>query len=125
MQTRGEERTVTNGRPRRQGFGRQLIGWIAAYAFVLHAVLAGAVDVQIAATAAAPGFELCLSHPDGSTSPAEGQHQHDLCALHCAAIVGFAALALALIAFTFPLRSIVYARRRSISPAIGFHRRAG
>jgi hypothetical protein len=106
------------------GAGRQLIGWIAAYAFVLHAVLAAALGVQIAANAA-PGFELCLSHPDNTTAPAQGEHQHDQCALHCAAIVGFAALALALIAFTFPLRPIAYARRRSFSPGTGFLRRAG
>jgi len=81
--------------------------------------------VQIAANAAAPGFELCLSHPHGAPTPADGEHQHDQCALHCAAIVGFAALALALIAFTFPLRPIAYARRRSFSPGVGFLRRAG
>ncbi len=116
---------MTNGRSRRQGFGRQLVGWLAAYAFVLHAVLAGAVGVQIAANAAAPGFELCLSHPDGASTPADGEHQHDQCALHCVAIVGFAALAFALIAFTFPLRPIAYARWRSLSPGTGFLRRAG
>jgi len=51
------------------GLVRRLIGWIAAYAFVLHAVFAGAVGVQIAANAAAP-FELCLDLPDDGTRSA-------------------------------------------------------
>jgi hypothetical protein len=106
------------------GFGRQLIGWIAAYAFVLHAVLAAALGAQLAANAA-PGFELCLSHPDGVPAPAQGQHQHDQCALHCAAWAGFAALAIALIALVFPLRPIAYARGRSVSPGPNFLCRAG
>jgi hypothetical protein len=125
MQPRGEERAVTSGRQRRLGLGRRLIGWIAAYAFVLHAVLAGAVGVQIAANAAAPGFELCLAHADGTSAPAQDQHPHDQCALHCAAVLGFAALALALIAFVFPLRPIAYVRRRSAAPQLGFLCRAG
>jgi hypothetical protein len=105
--------------------GRQLIGWLAAYALVLHAILAGAAGVQIAANAA-PGFELCLSHPDGTSAPAQGQHEHDQCALHCAAFVGFAALAVALIAaLIFPLWPVAYARRRSFQRASSFLCRAG
>jgi hypothetical protein len=96
----------------RLGWGRQLIGWITAYALVLNAVLAGAIGVQLAANAAA-GFELCLTHPDGAPAPAQDQHQHDQCALHCAALTGFVALAVALIAFAFPQSPMSYARRRS------------
>jgi hypothetical protein len=105
------------------GLGRQLIGWIAAYAFVLHAVLAGAVVAQLAAGSGAPGFEICVSHPDGAGAPAQGQHQHDQCALHCAAVTGF--VALALIALVFPLRPVAYVRRRSDHPALAFACRAG
>jgi hypothetical protein len=90
------------------GLGRRLIGWVAAYAFVLHAVFAGMVATQLAAGKGVAGFELCITHPDGTPAPAQGQHQHDHCALHCAAVVGFAALALALIALAFPLRPIGY-----------------
>jgi len=114
---------VARSRPR-MGAGRQLIGWIAAYAFVLHAVLAAALGAQIAAHAT-PGFELCLSHPDDTTAPAQGEHQHDQCALHCAAVAGFAALAVALIALVFPLRPIAYARRRSVHAGPRFLCRAG
>jgi hypothetical protein len=93
--------------------GRQLVGWIAAYAFVLQAVFAGMVATQLAAKGMA-GFELCITHPDGTRAlaqdgmpaPAQSQHQHDQCALHCAAVAGFAALALALIALVFPLRPV-------------------
>ena len=100
------------GRRARLGLGRRLIGWIAAYAFVLHAVFAGAVVAQLATGSGAPGFEICVSHPDGAGAPAQGQHQHDQCALHCAAVTGFASLALALIALIFPLRPIAYRSRR-------------
>ena len=92
---------------------------------MLHAVLAGAVGVQIAANATAPGFELCLFHADGASAPAQGEHAHDQCALHCAAVLGFAALALTLIAFVFPLHPIAYARRRSSVPQLRFLCRAG
>ena len=37
---------MTGFRPPRMGLGRRLIGWIAAYAFILHAVLAGIVATQ-------------------------------------------------------------------------------
>lgn len=98
------------------GLGRRLVGWIAAYAFVLQAVFAGMVATQLAAKGVT-GFELCIPHPDGTRAsaqdgmpaPAPGQHQHDQCALHCAAVAGFAALALALIALVFPLRPVGYA----------------
>src|SRR6476659_3145615 len=98
-------------RRKRFGVGRQLIGWIAAYAFVLHAVFAGMVASQLAAGKGTVSFELCLTHPDGTPAPAQGQHQHDQCALHCAAVAGFAPLALALIALIFPLRPVAYAPR--------------
>jgi hypothetical protein len=99
---------VVVGLRRRFGLGRQLVGWIAAYAFVLHAVFAGMVATKLAAGKGAAGFELCVTHPDGTPAPAQSQHQHDQCALHCAAVAGFAALALALIALVFPLRPIGY-----------------
>jgi len=116
---------VTGARRGRQGLGRRLIGWIAAYAFVLHAIFAGAVVAQLAATSGAPGFEICVSHPDGAPAPAQGQHQHDQCALHCAAVSGFAPLALALIALIFPLRPVAYAPRRRFQPASTLLCRAG
>ena len=116
---------MTVERRGRLGLGRRLIGWIAAYAFVLHAVLAGAVVAQLAATAAAPQFELCLSHQGGAGAPAQGQHQHDQCALHCAASLGLATLALALIAFLFPLRPIAYASGPRFQAATRFPGRAG
>ena len=118
-------RVVVARQKARLGLGRQLIGWIAAYALVLQAVLAGAVVAQLAATSGAPGFEICVSHPDGSPAPAQGQHQHDQCALHCAAVAGFAPLALALIALIFPLRPVAYAPRRRVQPALRFLCRAG
>jgi hypothetical protein len=107
---------VAAGRRGRFGLGRQLIGWIAAYAFVLHAVFAGMVATKLAAGKGAAGFELCITHPDGTPAPirdgvpapAQSQHQHDQCALHCAAVTGLAALALALIALVFPLRPVGY-----------------
>ena len=95
---------VVVGLRRRFGLGRQLVGWIAAYAFVLHAVFAGMVATKLAAGKGAAGFELCVTHPDGTPAPAQSQHQHD----QCAAVAGFAALALALIALVFPLRPIGY-----------------
>ena len=113
-------------RQREQGLGRQVVGWIAAYAFVLHAVFAGMVATQLAAGKGAPAFELCLTHPDGTTAPAQGQHQHDQCALHCASVAGFAALALALIAFIFPLPPAGYAPvHRRFFHASSFLCRAG
>jgi hypothetical protein len=113
--------------------GRRLAGWIAAYAFVLHAVLAGMVATQLAAGKTAAGFELCVTHRDGTRAPAQdgmpapaqGQHQHDQCALHCAAVAGFAALALALIALVFPLRPMGYTLIRRAYPAPSFLCRAG
>jgi hypothetical protein len=105
--------------------GRRLIGWIIAYAFVLHAVLAGIVAAQLAAGAGSPGFELCLTHPDGTPAPAQGQHKHAQCALHCTAFLGFAALALPLLAFVFPLRPVDYVRRPGVHTALGFACRAG
>ena len=64
---------VARSRQARYGFGRQLVGWIAAYAFVLHAVFAGIVATQLAVAAKAAGFELCLTDPDGAPAPAHGQ----------------------------------------------------
>ena len=57
------------GRRGRFGLGRQLVGWIAAYAFVLHAVFAGMVATKLAAGKGAAGFELCITHPDGTPAP--------------------------------------------------------
>ena len=118
-------RVVVAKRRERLGLGRRLVGWIAAYAFVLHAVFAGAIIAQFAAGARTPGFEICVDHPDGAGAPAQGQHQHDQCALHCAAVTGLAPLALALIALIFPLRPFAYAPRRRSQPAASFPCRAG
>lgn len=83
---------------------RRLVGWIAAYALVLHAVLAGIVTTQFAATNfAAHGFEICLSDPDGAPAPAGNHAQHESCAIHCNAVAsGASALAPAIVAAVFP-----------------------
>jgi amino acid transporter len=112
-------------RPTRQGLGRRLIGWIAAYALVLHAVFAGMVVAQLAGGAPAPGFEICVDHPDGAGAPGQTQHQHDQCALHCAAVAGLAPLLVALVALAFPLRPIAYRSRRRAKLALAFLPRAG
>lgn len=86
----------------RMGIGRRLIGWIAAYALILQAVLAGIVATQVAVSrAGVHGFELCLSGPDGAARP--GQSQHENCAIHCAAAGAVPALILALLAVLLPV----------------------
>jgi hypothetical protein len=89
-------------------WGRRLIGWIAAYALVLHAVLAGIVATQFAVTSAATaGFELCLTGADGAAIPGHGQSQHQNCAIHCLTVAGgVPALALAFLALLLPARTI-------------------
>jgi len=95
---------VTTSRPRLR-LARRLIGWIAAYAFVLHAVFAGAVAAQFAINSGTPGFEICLGDADGAPIPGHGQtNHHESCAIHCAAFAGLAALAVALIGLLLPLR---------------------
>jgi hypothetical protein len=108
------------------GLGRRLIGWIAVYALILQAVLAGIVATQALARAngaGAHGFELCLTDPDGNTLP--GQSQHENCAMHCAVAGGLPALALVLLALLLPLR----VGRQTVDPfslaSIDFLRRAG
>ena len=88
-------------------FGRQLVGWIAAYALVLHAVFAGIVATQLAVTSAkTAGFEICLTGHDGVPMSGHGQGQHENCAIHCATISGaLPLLALALLAFVFAPRA--------------------
>src|SRR5690349_1185861 len=125
MQPREVRRAVRQERRTRQGMGSRLIGWIAAYAFVLHAVFAGTVVAQLAAGAPAPGFEICVDHPDGAGAPGQAQHQHDQCAMHCAAVTGLAPLLVALIALVFPLRPIAYRSRRRAKLALAFLPRAG
>jgi hypothetical protein len=110
----------------RLGVGRRLIGWVAAYALALHAMLAGVVTTQLAArNLAAHGLELCLTDPDGT--PAPGHHsQHEDCAIHCNTVAsGAPVLATAIAAPAFPLRAaspIVYS-----APTASFDllRRAG
>ena len=95
----------------RMGFGRRLIGWVAAYSFILHAVLAGIVATQAAARANGAGlhgFELCLTGADGAALP--GQSQHENCAIHCAVAGSVPALVLALVALLFPM----LLRRRAV-----------
>src|SRR3954469_21536741 len=95
---------VTASRPRMR-LPRQLVGWIAAYAFVLHAVFAGAVAAQLAIGASAPGFEICLGDADGAPMPGHGPNsQHESCAIHCAAFAGVATLVVALIGLLVPPR---------------------
>jgi hypothetical protein len=117
---------VARFRPR-MGLGRRLIGWIAAYALILQAVLAGIVATEAlgrANGAGAHGFELCLTGPDGAALP--GQSQHENCAMHCAVAGGLPALVLALIAFiVFPPRRAPRVPHLVFRPAIGLLCRAG
>jgi hypothetical protein len=116
---------VTASRPRLR-LARRLIGWIAAYAFVLHAVFAGAIAAQLAVGAGAPGFEICLGDADGAPIPGHGQKsQHESCALHCVAFAGAAALVIALIALLFPLRNAPARWHSVFRPRIHFLCRAG
>ena len=122
----GEGRGVAPTRQTRMGLRSRLIGWAAAYALVLHAVLAGAVATQLAASATAPGFEICLGDADGAPIPGHGHTQHENCAIHCAAFAGgLAALAVTLIAQIFPPRRAPRAPRRVLHPAIDLLCRAG
>lgn len=83
--------------------GRQLVGWIAAYALVLQAALAGVVTTQLAVTKAAHGFEICLTDPAGAPVPASHHAQHENCAIHCNAVAGGTpAVAPAVTAAAFP-----------------------
>ena len=108
-------------------WGRRLIGWVAAYALVLHAMLAGIVATQLAVTGmAGAGFELCLTGADGAAIPGHGQSQHQDCAIHCLTVAGgVPALALAFLALLLPARTI--ARVVAFNPirAPQFLRRAG
>jgi len=91
---------------RQQSRGRQLIGWIAAYALVLQTIFAGAVATQIAAkaTGSSSAFELCLG-PDG-VPVGHGQAQHEGCAIHCFTLAGgLPLLAFALLVLLFPPRA--------------------
>ena len=101
-------------------FGRQLVGWIAAYAFVLHAVFAGIVATQLAvASAKTPGFEICLTDPDGAPHAGHGQGQHENCAIHCATVAGAVpVLALALLALRVSAARDVAPASGSFSPSI-------
>ena len=108
-------------------FGRQLVGWIAAYAFVLHTAFAGIVATQVAISSAkTAGFELCLSSEDGAALPGHAQAQHENCAIHCASVAGaLPLLALALIAFLFPPRRPSRPRPFVVPRRFEYLRRAG
>lgn len=108
-------------------FGRQLVGWIAAYAFVLHTAFAGIVATQVAiASAKTAGFELCLSSQDGAALPGHTQAQHENCAIHCASVAGAVPLlALALIAFLFPPPRPSRPRPFAVPRPFEYLRRAG
>ncbi len=111
----------------RSRFGRQLVGWIAAYAFVLHAAFAGMVATQFAiASAKTAGFELCLTGPDGGALPGHTQGQHENCAIHCATVAGAVPiLVLALLALLFPPRAPMRLRQPVFLRRIEYLRRAG
>ena len=110
MQPFGEGHGVARFQQHR--VGRQLIGWIAAYALVLQTIFAGAVATQLAAKSiGSAGFELCLD-PDGAPVGGHGQAQHEGCAIHCFTLAGgLPLLALALLALLFPPRD----RSRAVS----------
>src|SRR5262245_35649131 len=64
-------------------FWRQLIGWIAIYAFVLQGILLGLAGPQLTAASAAPGHELCLHDPgDDGIGPGQLPGKHDG-TIHC------------------------------------------
>ena len=116
---------MTASRPRLR-LAQRLIGWIVAYAFVLHAVFAGAVAAQLAAGAGAPGFEICFGDADGAPIPGHGQkNQHESCAIHCAAFAGAVALVRALIALLFPSRGVSRASHLVFHRPPDFSCRAG
>ena len=105
---------------------RQLVGWIAAYAFVLQAVFAGTLAAQLAIGANAPGFEICLGDADGARIPGHGQNsQHESCAIHCAAFAGGAALAVALIGLLLPPRGAPRVPHLNFRSPTDFRCRAG
>jgi hypothetical protein len=108
--------------------GRQLTSWIAAYALVLHALLAGIVVTQTGVGTSLAGvaaFELCLTDHGGSPLPGQAQHQHDGCALHCAFAGGLALLAAALFALLRPQRLLALLGPLSNAPSFAVARRAG
>ena len=117
---------MARSRPSGIRFGRQLVGWIASYAFVLHTVFAGIVATQLAvASAKAAGFEICLTDPDGAPIAGHGQGQHENCAIHCATAAGVApALVLALLALVFALRAAPRPLRFVFSSPFEYLRRA-
>ena len=88
------------------GLGRRLTSWIAAYALVLHAMLAGVVTTQLAATnLPAHGFEICLTDPNSTPAPSH-HSQHEDCAIHCNIVAnGAPALAAAIAAPAFPTQA--------------------
>jgi hypothetical protein len=119
---------VTRNYRRTAHWGRWLIGWIAAYALVLHAVLAGVVATQVAVTSltTTAGFELCLTGADGAAIPSHGHSQHQDCAIHCLTVAGGApALVSALLVLLVPARAT--SRRVAFIPSRtpAFLRRAG
>ena len=114
--------------PSRTRFGRQLVGWIAAYALVLHAVFAGIVATHLAvatASATTPAFEICLAGHDGAPISGHGQGQHENCAIHCATVAGAVpVLALALLALVFALRATSRPVQFAFSSPFEYLRRA-
>jgi hypothetical protein len=116
---------VNTSRSCQFGAARRLIGWIAAYAFVLYAVLAGALATQFAVSAHA-AFEICLNDIDGVPSPGHAQGQHEDCAIHCATVVGAVpALALALLQLLFWPRAQLGPRQFVVSRPHEYLCRAG
>ena len=113
--------------PSRTRFGRQLVGWIAAYALVLHAAFAGMVATQLAvasASATTPGFEICLAGHDLPMS-GHGQGQHENCAIHCATVSGAVPLlALVLLAFVFAPSATLLPVSFAVSSPFEYLRRA-
>ena len=117
---------MARSRSSRLSLGRRLVGWIAAYALVLQAMLAGVVTTQLAATKAAHGFELCLTDPDGAPLPAGNHAQHESCAIHCSAVAAVApALAPAVTAALFPAHTGEYLGHAIPVTSFDLLRRAG
>ena len=119
---------VTRSGSSQTRFGRQLVGWIAAYALVLHAAFAGMVATQLAvatASATTAGFEICLTGHDGAPISGHGQGQHENCAIHCTTVAGAVpVLALALLALVFAPRTTSRPARLVFSGPFEYLRRA-
>jgi hypothetical protein len=110
------------------GLGFRLVGWITAYVFVLHALLAGATATRLevnAGLAGAPGFETCSTSLDGRPLPGHAPSQHENCAIHCAVAGNLPPHTPAILALQLPQRSTLQPAGSFPTDTIIFAHRAG